>query len=182
MKKVSVEQAVGLTLCHDITAMFDGFKGPLFRRGHVIEPEDIPRMLDIGKKTVFVWEPEAGELHEEDAALRMSAAVGAPNSHYEGPSEGKMLLMKQDIDNPCIWTWEGELKEHPQVEEPRSFKFQGQDRWGPKSLHPYTQGTDILKVGQLRTGGDDTKWEISQEGRYRITVDVFHETVKAEKM
>ncbi len=92
MKKVNVENAVGLTLCHDITAMYDGFKGPLFRRGHVITEADIPRMLDIGKKTVFVWEPASGEVHEEDAARRMAAAIGAPLSHYEGPSEGKMVL------------------------------------------------------------------------------------------
>lgn len=94
--------------------------------------------------------------------------------------EGKMLLMQQDLDNPCIWTWEGELKRHPEFEEPTSFKFQGQDRWNPKNLHPYKQGTDILKDQQLRTGGEDTKWEISQDGRYRITIDLFHETVKAE--
>ena len=41
--------------------------------------------------------------------------------------------MKQNIDNPCIWTWEGELKKHENVEEPASFKFQGQDRWYPTS-------------------------------------------------
>ena len=94
--------------------------------------------------------------------------------------EGKMLLMKQDLENPCLWTWEGELRQHPDVEEPRSFKFQGQDRWHPKSLHPYRQGTDIRREPCLRTGGDDTKWEVSRDGRYRIQVDLFHETIKAE--
>lgn len=93
--------------------------------------------------------------------------------------EGKMLLMKHDVENPCVWTWEGELKKHPEVEEPTSFKFQGQDRWRPKSLHPYIQGTDILTNQQLRTGGADTKWQVKQEGRYRITVNVFYETVQA---
>ncbi len=92
MKKVRVEDAVGMTLCHDITAMYDGFKGALFKRGHVIEAADIPRILDIGKQTVFIWEPEAGEVHEEDAALRMSAAMPVAGAHYEGPSEGKMVL------------------------------------------------------------------------------------------
>ena len=92
MKKVRVEDAVGMTLCHDITAMYDGFKGALFKRGHVIEEADIPRMLDIGKQTVFIWEPEAGEVHEEDAAKRMAAALPVPGAHYEGPSEGKMVL------------------------------------------------------------------------------------------
>lgn len=97
-----------------------------------------------------------------------------------GWHEGKMLLMKQDLNNPCLWTWEGELKRHPEVEEPTSFKFQGQDRWYPKNLHPYRQGTDVLKEHRLRTGGDDTKWEISRDGRYRIVVDLFHETIQAE--
>lgn len=92
MKKVRVEDAVGMTLCHDITAMYDGFKGALFKRGHVIEATDIPRMLDIGKQTVFIWEPEAGEVHEEDAAARMAAAMPVAGAHYEGPSEGKMVL------------------------------------------------------------------------------------------
>lgn len=97
-----------------------------------------------------------------------------------GWHEGKMLLMKQDLNNPCLWTWEGELKRHPEVEEPTSFKFQGQDRWYPKNLHPYRQGTDVLKEHRLRTGGDDTKWKISRDGRYRIVVDLFHETIQAE--
>ena len=96
MKKVKVEEAVGMTLCHDVTAMFDGFKGALFKRGHVIRAEDVPRLLDIGKKHVFIWEENAGELHEEDCALRLAALAPVAGAHYEGPSEGKMLL-KADI-------------------------------------------------------------------------------------
>ena len=92
MKKVKVEDAVGLTLCHDITAMYDGFKGAAFRRGHVITEEDIPKLLDYGKKTVFIWEENAGELHEEDCALRMAAMAPVEGAHYEGPAEGKVLL------------------------------------------------------------------------------------------
>ena len=94
--------------------------------------------------------------------------------------EGKMLLMEQSLDNPFVWTWEGELKNHPDVEESRSFKFQGQDRWNPKSLHPFKQDADILSDKGVRTGGPDTKWTITKEGRYRITVDLLNETVKAE--
>ena len=93
MRKVNVEDAVGMTLCHDLTAMRDGFKGAIFRRGHVIEEEDIPQMLDIGKRMVYVWEESAGEIHEEDAALRMAAACPVDGAHYEGPSEGKMVLV-----------------------------------------------------------------------------------------
>ena len=73
MKKVKVQDAVGLTLCHDITAMRDGFKGAAFKRGHVIEEGDVEKLLDLGKRTVFIWEENAGEIHEEDAARRMAA-------------------------------------------------------------------------------------------------------------
>ena len=92
MKKIPVEQAVGMTLCHDITKMVDGFKGAAFRRGHVIREEDIEELLNIGKKTVFVWEENAGEIHEEDCALRMAAMAPVQGAHYTAPSEGKELL------------------------------------------------------------------------------------------
>lgn len=93
MKKIKVEDAIGMTLCHDITAMRDGFKGAAFKRGHVITAEDVPALLDLGKRTVFIWEENAGELHEEDCALRLAAMVGVEGAHYQGPSEGKMLLI-----------------------------------------------------------------------------------------
>ena len=93
MKKVKAEDAIGLTLCHDVTEMRDGFKGPAFRRGHIIKEEDIGKLLDIGKKYVFIWEENAGELHEEDCARRMAAMAPVEGAHYTEPSEGKVLLM-----------------------------------------------------------------------------------------
>jgi molybdenum cofactor synthesis domain-containing protein len=71
----------------------DGFKGAIFKRGHVIRREDIETMLDLGKRTVFVWEDNAGEIHEEDAALRMGAMAPVENAHYTGVSEGKVTLI-----------------------------------------------------------------------------------------
>ncbi len=93
MRKINVEQAVGMTLCHDITAMRDGFKGAAFRRGHVIAEADIPALLDLGKRTIFVWEENAGELHEEDCAIRLAAMAPVDGAHYTEPSEGKILLL-----------------------------------------------------------------------------------------
>lgn len=93
LKKVSVEKAVGLELCHDITAMKDGFKGAAFRRGHIITEEDIPKLLDLGKRTVFVWEAQAGEIHEEDCARRLAAMAPVEGAGYTEPAEGKVLLI-----------------------------------------------------------------------------------------
>ncbi|MDO4494036.1 MAG: molybdopterin-binding protein [Clostridia bacterium] len=92
MKKIEVTQAVGSALCHDITAIREGFKGVAFRRGHVITEEDIRKLLDLGKRTVFVWEDNAGELHEDDCALRMAEMAPVEGAHYEGPAEGKVML------------------------------------------------------------------------------------------
>lgn len=93
MKKCRVEDAVGMELCHDVTQMKDGFKGAIFKRGHIIRQEDIPRLLDIGKRTVFVWTDQAGWLHEEDCARRMAAMVSVDGAHYTEVSEGKVLLL-----------------------------------------------------------------------------------------
>ena len=82
-----------MTLCHDITAMRDGFKGAAFRRGHVIQAEDVEKLKDLGKRTVFIWEENAGEIHEEDCALRMAAMAPVTGAHYTAPSEGKVLLI-----------------------------------------------------------------------------------------
>ncbi len=93
MKKIAVQDAVGLKLCHDITAMRDGFKGAAFKRGHIIQEKDIEELLNIGKKHVFIWEENAGELHEEECARRMAAMAPVAGAHYTEPSEGKVLLM-----------------------------------------------------------------------------------------
>lgn len=96
MKKVNVENAIGMELCHDITAMRDGFKGAAFKRGHIITEADIPNLLDLGKRTVFVWEENAGEIHEEDAARRMAAMAPVEKARYTEPSEGKVLLFAEE--------------------------------------------------------------------------------------
>lgn len=92
MKKVKTEQAVGMVLCHDITEVRDGFKGRAFARGHVITQEDVPHLLRLGKKHIYIWEENAGEIHEEDAARRLSALAPVEGAQWSGPSEGKMTL------------------------------------------------------------------------------------------
>ena len=91
------------------------------------------------------------------------------------------LPFTRDEDEVCAWDWTGELKERQEFGEPRRFKFEGQNAWEPKVLHPFSQDEDILGSTQLLTGGTaDNKWSIRQEGYYHIRVDVFRETVQAE--
>lgn len=102
MKKVKVQDAIGMTLCHDITAMVDGFKGAAFKRGHVITHEDIPKLLDIGKQHVFIWEENTGEIHEEDAARRLSQMTTVNGAHYGSISEGKVQLFADQDGMFCV--------------------------------------------------------------------------------
>ena len=92
MKKINVQDAIGMELCHDISEMNDGFKGVAFKRGHIIREEDIEHMLRIGKQHIFVWEESAGEIHEDDCARRMAAMAPVEGAHYTEPAEGKVLL------------------------------------------------------------------------------------------
>ncbi|MFZ5817696.1 MAG: molybdopterin-binding protein [Bacillota bacterium] len=93
LKMVATEEAVGLMLAHDLTRIVPGEgKGPAFRRGHVVRPEDIPLLLSMGKEHLYVWEPIPGMIHEEEAAQRLARAGAGSGILWGPPSEGKVSL------------------------------------------------------------------------------------------
>jgi molybdenum cofactor synthesis domain-containing protein len=93
LKEIRVQDAVGLRLGHDLTRIVPGeFKGRAFRRGHLITPEDIPLLQDIGKEHIYILNIPEGWLHEEDAAIRMAQATAGENVETTPPSEGKVTL------------------------------------------------------------------------------------------
>ncbi len=93
MRKVPVQQAVGSVLCHDITRIIPGkVQEAAFKKGHVVREEDIEELLKLGKDHVYVWEPQPGMLHEDDAALRIAAAAAKAGIEWDDPSEGKVEL------------------------------------------------------------------------------------------
>ena len=96
MKKIKIEDAVGMVLGHDVTQIIPGqFKGPRFKRGHLIREEDISEFLNIGKEHVYVMELKAGVIHEDEAALRLGRAFGGENVDLTGPSEGKVTFLSK---------------------------------------------------------------------------------------
>jgi molybdenum cofactor synthesis domain-containing protein len=93
MKTVSVHEAEDMVLGHDITQIIPGkAAGPAFRRGHIIRKDDIPRLLDMGKENLFVFELADGDLHEDEAAKRISSAVAGRNLFRAEPKEGKVEI------------------------------------------------------------------------------------------
>lgn len=96
LKVIPVEEAVGLPLAHDITEIVPGkHKGPAFRRGHIVRSEDISKLLDVGKRHLYVMELEKDELHEEDAACRLAKAAAGPNLKLTEPVEGRVNLVAE---------------------------------------------------------------------------------------
>jgi molybdenum cofactor synthesis domain-containing protein len=96
LKVIPVEEAVGLPLAHDITEIVPGrHKGPAFRRGHVIRPEDVSKLLDIGKAHIYVMDLDKDEIHEEDAARRLAKAAAGPNIRLTDPVEGRVNLVAE---------------------------------------------------------------------------------------
>lgn len=93
LARVNLEQAVGMALAHDITRVIPGvFKGPAFRRGHVIREEDVAELLELGKEHVYVMHLENGEIHEDDAARRIGRAIAGPGLELTEPKEGRVNL------------------------------------------------------------------------------------------
>jgi len=93
MKVIPVGEAVGTVLCHDITEIAPGrTKGRAFKKGHVVREADIPRLRDLGKEHLFVWEPQENSIHENEAAVRLARALAGPGLTFTEPSEGKVKL------------------------------------------------------------------------------------------
>ena len=93
MKLMKTEDAVGQVLCHDITQIIKGVtKDAVFRKGHIIRPEDVPVLLSVGKDTIYIWENDETMLHENDAAFILRDICLSENMLASEPKEGKIEL------------------------------------------------------------------------------------------
>lgn len=93
MEAVKTEDAIGMVLGHDITEIIPGeFKGIAFKKGHIIKEEDVERFLRIGKEHIYVFELDEGELHEDDAAIRLGNLFAGSGIYFTEPKEGKINI------------------------------------------------------------------------------------------
>ncbi|MEN6617193.1 MAG: molybdopterin-binding protein [Syntrophorhabdus sp.] len=95
MKKVKVEEAVGAVLAHDITEIIPGKKKDVaFEKGHVIEKADIEKLLNIGKKHLFVFDNAIEGIHEDEAGMRIARAISGDHMKLLPPKEGKVTIAR----------------------------------------------------------------------------------------
>lgn len=93
IRKVRIEEAVGMVLGHDVARVVPGDTGVLpFRRGYVVQAEDIPLFLDIGKEHIYVVENEENEVHENEAAGRIARATVGDGLEFDSPAGGSTRI------------------------------------------------------------------------------------------
>lgn len=99
MKSVAVEKAVGMVLPHDITEIVKDVKKEVaFKKGHIIQPEDVEHLKRLGKDNIYVLKLTESEIHENEAASVLARSLAGQGVVYEdSPAEGKIALKaKQD--------------------------------------------------------------------------------------
>lgn len=98
MKIVKIQDAVGMSLCHDITKIVPGeFKGIAFKKGHIIKEEDINEFLSIGKDHIYIWEENENLVHENEAAKFLYELISGDEIYDSEIKEGKIeIFAKKD--------------------------------------------------------------------------------------
>ncbi len=95
IEKIKIEQAIGKPLAHDVTLvdMEKGFKGPLFKRGYIIQKGDVEKFKRLGKEHVYTIDLSPDEIHEDDAAVELAESLMGEGTYRDKqPSEGKINI------------------------------------------------------------------------------------------
>jgi hypothetical protein len=92
-----VSEAVGTILSHDITEIRPGeFKGRAFKKGHIVQKEDVEHLQRLGKDNLIILKINDDEMHENDAASAMAQALaGSGIMLGNEPNEGKINLVAE---------------------------------------------------------------------------------------
>ena len=75
-RKIPVENSIGTVLAHDITRIVPGkFKGVGFKKGHIIREKDVPELIKLGKRNLYVLDLSDTHIYEDEAALQIAGTV-----------------------------------------------------------------------------------------------------------
>jgi len=72
---VPIEEAAGKILVHNVA---DETGRKAFGKGHVVAREDLEKLAQLGRRDAYVAELEPGDVHEDQAAARLAAAIAGP--------------------------------------------------------------------------------------------------------
>ncbi len=95
LRSIPIEEAIGHALAHDLTKIDaeKGTKGARFRRGHILQPEDLPVLREMGRRNLSIINLDPDEVHEDEAALSLAQALAGEGFEISGPEEGRCRLV-----------------------------------------------------------------------------------------
>lgn len=91
---VPLDQAEGKILGHNIAGP-DGRR--VFRKGRPLSGKDVIKLGELGRESVYVAEPEAGDVGENSAALRIAQAAAGDHVTVSKPTTGRANLHAQAL-------------------------------------------------------------------------------------
>ncbi len=92
---IPLEEAIGKPLAHDLTQIdaVNHKKSARFKKGQIITEADIPTLKDMGREHLSVMEMSPGDVHENDAAIKLSEVLCGENLCVTPPEEGRCNLV-----------------------------------------------------------------------------------------
>lgn len=115
---VTLEEAIGFPLAHDITEIRQGeFKGAAFRKGYILKPLDLDHLRKLGKNHLYILKTEDDEMHEDEAAEALANSLCGNGVGWQDlPTEGKITLkatrdglFKVDVDALMQFNMQGDV-------------------------------------------------------------------------
>lgn len=132
----------------------------------VSESANYDIVCDVNNKTITLTKSAYQDAHAKHAELWM-IGTATPN----GWQIDKGVLLKQDAENPMVYTATANLKEG-------EFKFIVNKYMGFDQTAYVKNAADDSKVVY---GGDDNKWTITEAGTYDVKLDLANMTITVAK-
>lgn len=132
----------------------------------VSESANYDIVCDVKNKTITLTKSAYQDAHAKHAELWM-IGTATPN----GWQIDKGVLLKQDAENPMVYTATADLKEG-------EFKFIVNKYMGFDQTAYVKDAVDDSKVVY---GGDDNKWNITEAGTYDVKLDLANMTITVAK-
>lgn len=89
LETLPLDAAAGHILCHNLA---DAQGRKAFPKGRLLRREDLPRLAELGLRGVRVAVLEPGDVHEDEAARRLAAAVVGDGVGATAPHAGRVNL------------------------------------------------------------------------------------------
>lgn len=99
LRTISPSEAIGKLLCHNLS---DQAGHKVFRKGHRVQDMDVPRLIELGLHAVYVAELEPGDVHEDEAAMRLATTVMGPGVKLSSATTGRVNLLATQRGIVCV--------------------------------------------------------------------------------